>query len=199
MVVEEGADHLLREATIGGTTLRGITFEPGRKVTFFRASGLREGAIVHPLLDDADSALPLRFPCCPGLRDRAPDGPGGAGRAGAVRQRAGLPGRAAGDAAADPGAAGRRRAVIRALRQRRQAPQLADPRQGRPAPGREQQRQQDGWRQSSPAWRPATPAVPEPGADARRERPAFHQSLPVAIGLARRRGPRSTSPSCRGR
>jgi hypothetical protein len=75
-VVEESATHIVREATIGGQDLREIiAFEPGRKVTFFQASGPREGAIVNELFEDAAGALQLRFFCYLGLRGKAPDGP----------------------------------------------------------------------------------------------------------------------------
>ncbi|MGK6321729.1 AtaL-like protein [Sphingomonas sp. DT-51] len=74
-VVEESATHLVREATIAGTDLREIiTLEPQRKVTFFQASGPREGAIVNELFEDDTGALLLRFYCYLGLRDRAPGG-----------------------------------------------------------------------------------------------------------------------------
>ncbi|MDQ1080231.1 SRPBCC family protein [Pseudoroseomonas cervicalis] len=74
-VVEESATHLVREAVIGGQALREIiTFEPGRKVTFFQATGPREGAIINELFEDATGALQLRFYCYLGLRDRAPGG-----------------------------------------------------------------------------------------------------------------------------
>ena len=47
-VVEESASHIVREATIAGAGLREIiVFESERKVTFFQASGPREGAIVN--------------------------------------------------------------------------------------------------------------------------------------------------------
>lgn len=75
-VIEESATHLVREATIAGTDLREIiTLEPQRKVTFFQASGPREGAIVNELFEDDTGALLLRFYCYLGLRDRAPGGP----------------------------------------------------------------------------------------------------------------------------
>ena len=75
-VVEESRTHLVREATIAGADLREIiAFEPERKVTFFQASGPREGAIVNELFEDANGALQLRFYCYLGLRDKAPDGP----------------------------------------------------------------------------------------------------------------------------
>ncbi|MBS7457285.1 AtaL-like protein [Coralloluteibacterium stylophorae] len=75
-VVEESATHLVREATIAGDALREIVcFEPGRKVSFFQATGPREGAIVNELFEDAAGALQLRFYCYLGLRDRTPGGP----------------------------------------------------------------------------------------------------------------------------
>ena len=56
-VTEESPTHFVRDATIGGTDLREIiTFEPGRKVTFFQATGPREGAIVNEIIE----ALPGR-------------------------------------------------------------------------------------------------------------------------------------------
>ncbi|MCD9032399.1 DUF1857 family protein [Luteimonas sp. Y-2-2-4F] len=75
-VVEESATHLVREATIAGEDLREIiAFEPQRKVTFFQATGPREGAIVNELFEDAAGTLQLRFYCYLGLRGKAPDGP----------------------------------------------------------------------------------------------------------------------------
>jgi hypothetical protein len=75
-VVEESATHLVREAMIGGADLREIiVFEPGRKVTFFQATGPREGAIVNELFEDEHGALHLRFYCYLGLRDKVPGGP----------------------------------------------------------------------------------------------------------------------------
>jgi len=75
-VVEESATHFVREATIGGADLREIiTLEPERKVTFFQATGPREGAIVNELYEDDTGALQLRFYCYLGLRGKAPDGP----------------------------------------------------------------------------------------------------------------------------
>ncbi|WP_313535564.1 SRPBCC family protein [Sphingomonas sp.] len=75
-VTEDSATHFVREATIAGADLREIiTLEPGHKVTFFQATGPREGAIVNELFEDADGALQLRFYCYLGLRDRAPGGP----------------------------------------------------------------------------------------------------------------------------
>jgi len=75
-VTEEGATHFVREATIAGRELREIVvLEPARKVTFFQASGPREGAIVNELFEDAGGALQLRFYCYLGLRDEQPGGP----------------------------------------------------------------------------------------------------------------------------
>jgi len=72
-VVEEGKDHIVREATIGGKDLREIiAFEHATKVSFFQASGPREGVIVNELFDDAAGALQLRFYCYLGLRGKAP-------------------------------------------------------------------------------------------------------------------------------
>ena len=74
-VVEEGATHIVREATIAGTTLREIiAFEADSKVTFFQATGPREGAIVNELFEDEAGALQLRFYCLLGLRGKAPGG-----------------------------------------------------------------------------------------------------------------------------
>lgn len=75
-VVEESATHIVREATIGGNDLREIiTFEPEAKVSFFQATGPREGVIVNELFEDADGALQLRFYCYTGLRGKEPGGP----------------------------------------------------------------------------------------------------------------------------
>lgn len=75
-VVEESPTHLVREATIAGADLREIiTLEWERKVTFFQATGPREGAIVNELFEDQNSDLQLRFYCFLGLRDRVPSGP----------------------------------------------------------------------------------------------------------------------------
>jgi hypothetical protein len=75
-VVEESATHLVREATIAGDDLREIiTLEPESKVTFFQATGPREGAIVNELFEDEAGALQLRFYCLLGLRGKAPNGP----------------------------------------------------------------------------------------------------------------------------
>lgn len=74
-VVEESATHIVREATIAGQDLREIIgFEPEHKVSFFQASGPREGVIVNELFEDADGALQLRFYCYLGLRGKAPGG-----------------------------------------------------------------------------------------------------------------------------
>jgi len=75
-VVEESATHIVREATITGDDLREIiAFEPEKKVTFFQATGPREGAIVNELFEDEAGALQLRFYCCTGLRGKKPFGP----------------------------------------------------------------------------------------------------------------------------
>jgi len=75
-VVEESATHFVREATIGGVDLREIiTLEAQQKVTFFQATGPREGAIINELYEDEVGALQLRFYCYLGLRDRDPGGP----------------------------------------------------------------------------------------------------------------------------
>ncbi|WP_262269810.1 SRPBCC family protein [Microvirga yunnanensis] len=75
-VVEESATHFVREATIGGADLREIvTLEPESKVTFFQATGPREGAIVNELFEGPDGTLQLRFYCYLGLRGREPNGP----------------------------------------------------------------------------------------------------------------------------
>ena len=75
-VMEESTTHFVREATIAGTDLREIiTLEPESKVTFFQATGPREGAIVNELFEDEAGALQLRFYCYLGLRDKAPGGP----------------------------------------------------------------------------------------------------------------------------
>lgn len=75
-VVEESDTHFVREATIAGADLREIiTLEAERKVTFFQATGPREGAIVNELFEDEGGALQLKFYCYLGLRDRQPGGP----------------------------------------------------------------------------------------------------------------------------
>lgn len=75
-VVEESVTHFVREATIGGVDLREIiTLEPGRKVTFFQATGPREGTIINELFEDAVGELQLKFYCYLGLRDKASNGP----------------------------------------------------------------------------------------------------------------------------
>jgi hypothetical protein len=74
-VIEESATHFIREATIGGTDLRElITLEPDGKVTFFQASGPREGAIINELYEDDHGALQLRFYCYIGRRGKQPGG-----------------------------------------------------------------------------------------------------------------------------
>ncbi|WP_415005497.1 AtaL-like protein [Aestuariivirga sp.] len=68
-VVEESTTHFVREATIAGSDLREIiTLEPQSKVTFFQATGPREGAIVNEIFEDDTGALQLRFYCYLGLR-----------------------------------------------------------------------------------------------------------------------------------
>jgi hypothetical protein len=75
-VVEEGATHFVREVTIGGADLLEIvTLEPRSKVTFFQATGPREGAIINELFEDEAGALQLRFYCYLGLRGKEPNGP----------------------------------------------------------------------------------------------------------------------------
>ncbi|RVV97171.1 DUF1857 family protein [Mesobaculum littorinae] len=75
-VAEETVSHFVREATIAGADLREIiTLEPQRKVTFFQATGPREGAIVNEIVEDETGDLMLRFYCYLGLRDKAPGGP----------------------------------------------------------------------------------------------------------------------------
>jgi len=75
-VVEESATHIVREATIAGDALREIIgFETEHKVSFFQATGPREGVIVNELFEDEAGALQLRFYCYLGLRGKAPGGP----------------------------------------------------------------------------------------------------------------------------
>lgn len=75
-VVEESATHFVREATIAGADLREIvTLQSQTKVTFFQASGPREGVIVNELLEDKTGALQLRFYCYLGLPGKEPNGP----------------------------------------------------------------------------------------------------------------------------
>lgn len=75
-VTEESPTHFVREATIAGADLREIiTLEPQNKVTFFQATGPREGAIINELFEDERGALQLRFYCYLGLRGKAPGGP----------------------------------------------------------------------------------------------------------------------------
>ena len=74
-VVEESDTHFVREATIAGADLREIiALEPQSKVTFFQATGPREGAIVNELFEDGAGALQLRFYCYIGLRGKEPGG-----------------------------------------------------------------------------------------------------------------------------
>ena len=75
-VVQESETHFVREATIAGHALREIiTLEPHSKVTFFQATGPREGAIVNELFEDEQGNLQLRFYGYLGLRGKAPGGP----------------------------------------------------------------------------------------------------------------------------
>jgi hypothetical protein len=75
-VVEESSTHIVREATIAGTDLREIiAFERESKVTFFQATGPREGAIVNELFEDDAGQLQLRFYCYIGMRGKEPNGP----------------------------------------------------------------------------------------------------------------------------
>jgi hypothetical protein len=75
-VTEARATHFVREAVIGGQALREIiTLEEGRKVTFFQATGPREGAIVNELFNDETGTLQLKFYALIGLRDKTPGGP----------------------------------------------------------------------------------------------------------------------------
>ena len=75
-VTEESATHFVREATIGGQDLREIiVLEPQSKVTFFQATGPREGAIINELFEDEAGELQLKFYCYLGLRDKEPGGP----------------------------------------------------------------------------------------------------------------------------
>lgn len=75
-VVEESPTHFVREATIAGQDLREIiTLEGQSKVTFFQATGPREGTIINELFEDEEGALQLRFYCYLGLRGKQPNGP----------------------------------------------------------------------------------------------------------------------------
>ncbi|TAU52045.1 DUF1857 family protein [Rhizobium leguminosarum] len=75
-VVEESPTHFVREATIAGQDLREIiTLEGQSKVTFFQATGPREGAIINELFEDEEGTLQLRFYCYLGLRGKQPNGP----------------------------------------------------------------------------------------------------------------------------
>ncbi|SRR3989338_2073433 len=74
-LLEETDTHIVREATIAGDHIREIiTFEPGQKVSFFQASGSREGVIINELFEDELGSLQLRFYCYLGLRGREPNG-----------------------------------------------------------------------------------------------------------------------------
>ena len=75
-VIEESATHFVREATIAGADLREIiTLEAMSKITFFQATGPREGAIINELFEDEAGMLQLRFYCYLGLRGKQPNGP----------------------------------------------------------------------------------------------------------------------------
>lgn len=75
-VVEESATYFVREAAIASSDLREIiTLEPQSKVTFFQATGPREGAIINELFEDEAGALQLKFYCYIGLRGKTPNGP----------------------------------------------------------------------------------------------------------------------------
>ena len=75
-VTEESATHFVREATIAGQDLREIiVLEDAAKVTFFQATGPREGAIVNELFEDEQGNLQLKFYCYLGLRGKEPGGP----------------------------------------------------------------------------------------------------------------------------
>ncbi|HEX7858168.1 MAG TPA: AtaL-like protein [Sphingobium sp.] len=75
-VVEESVAHFVREATIAGADLREIiTLEPQSKVTFFQATGPREGVIINELFEDDAGELHLKFYCYIGLRGKEPNGP----------------------------------------------------------------------------------------------------------------------------
>jgi len=75
-VVEESQTHIVREAVIGGQALREIiVFEDEKKVSFFQATGPREGVIVNELFEDESGELQLRFYGYLGLRGKAPGGP----------------------------------------------------------------------------------------------------------------------------
>ncbi len=75
-VTEDSPTHFVRKVTIGGLDLREIiTLEPASKVTFFQATGPREGAIVNELFEDEAGEFQLRFYCYLGLRGKQPGGP----------------------------------------------------------------------------------------------------------------------------
>ena len=75
-VVEESATHFVRDATIAGADLREIiVLEAGSKVSFFQATGPREGVIANELFEDDAGALQLKFYCYTGLRGKQPNGP----------------------------------------------------------------------------------------------------------------------------
>jgi hypothetical protein len=66
----------VREATIAGQSLREIiSFDADLRVSFFQASGPREGVIINEILEDDGGALELRFYCYIGVRGKQPNGP----------------------------------------------------------------------------------------------------------------------------
>jgi hypothetical protein len=84
-VVEESATHFVREATIAGSDLREIiALEPQTKVTFFQATGPREGATINELFEDdaGELATPLLLLHRPARQEAKR--PRGAGRAGEI-------------------------------------------------------------------------------------------------------------------
>ncbi|WP_306027607.1 AtaL-like protein [Stappia sp. MMSF_3263] len=75
-VSEESATLFVRDATIAGADLREIiVLEPQHRVTFFQATGPREGAIINELFEDDAGELQIRFYCYIGLRGKEPNGP----------------------------------------------------------------------------------------------------------------------------
>ena len=67
--------HGRKRHPIAGADLREIiALEPQSKVTFFQATGPREGAIVNELFEDTAGELQLRFYCFVGLRAKEPNG-----------------------------------------------------------------------------------------------------------------------------
>jgi hypothetical protein len=61
---------------MAGQSLREIiSFDAEQKVSFFQASGPREGVIINEILEDDSGALELRFYCYTGPRGKQPNGP----------------------------------------------------------------------------------------------------------------------------